>query len=89
MTAHFQEHALCSAYTLQPIIVIWILVRIVNNFYSAILIKEHANRKSYKSRPILIAWICVNTKLAIGQCRLGVPGTCGLNNPWQHLWKMS
>ena len=28
-------------------------------------------------------------ELAIGQCRLGVHGTCGLNNPWHHLRKMS
>ena len=37
------------------------------------------------SRPILV----VGAKLAIGQYRLGVHGTCGLNNPWHHLRKMS
>ena len=31
----------------------------------------------------------VDAELAIGQCRLGVHGTCGLINPWHHLQKMS
>ena len=31
-------------------------------------------------------WLCVDAELAIG---LGVHGTCGLNNPWHHLRKMS
>ena len=26
-------------------------------------------------------WLCVDAELAIGQCRLEVHGTCGLNNP--------
>ena len=34
-------------------------------------------------------WLCVDAELAIGQCRLGVHGTCGLKNPWHHLQKMS
>ena len=31
----------------------------------------------------------VDAELVVGQDRLGVPGTCGWNNPWHHLWKMS
>ena len=44
------------------------------------------------SRPTLVAgcWLCVDAELeAIGQCRLGVHGTCGLINHWHHLLKMS
>ena len=40
------------------------------------------------SRPILVVG-SVDAELAIGQYRLGVHGTCGLNNPWHHLRKMS
>ena len=36
-----------------------------------------------------MCWLCVDAELAIGQYRLGVHGTCGLNNPWHHLWKIS
>ena len=27
-------------------------------------------------------WFCVDAELKIGQCRLGVHGTCGLHNLW-------
>ena len=33
-------------------------------------------------------WLSVDAELAIGQYRLGVHRTCGLNDPWHHLWKM-
>ena len=34
-------------------------------------------------------WLCVDAELAIGQCRLGVHGTCGLINSWHHKRKKS
>ena len=39
--------------------------------------------------PELMSSLCVDAELAIGQRRLGVHGTCGLNNPWHYLRKMS
>ena len=33
--------------------------------------------------------VLIYRDLAIGQCRLGVHGTCGLNNLWHYLRKIS
>ena len=41
-------------------------------------------------RPILVVGsVLMQIELEIGQCRLGVHGTGGLNNPWPHLQTMS
>ena len=48
-----------------------------------VLLITHKGRLDLISRVLFTGcWFCVDAELAIGQYRLGVHGTCGLNKPW-------
>ena len=42
-----------------------------------------------ETKELFLILVIQDAELAIGQYRLGVQGTCGLNNPWHHLRKIS